>query len=76
MQTGIGGAEVKGWSDAEVDQLLAQMDVSNDQLMQLLDLLLVCRILLVAILFIKCAQFAWHFIGPFFPTTRQMIGKA
>ncbi len=76
MQTGIGGAEVKGWSDAEVDQLLAQVAEANEQLIVIGDLLLVCRILLGALLFIKCAQFAWHFIGPFFPTTRQMIGKA
>ena len=76
MQFGAGDAEVKGWSDAEVDQLLAMVEVTNEQLVIIADLLLVCRILLGALLFIKCAQFAWHFIGPFFPTTRQMIGKA
>jgi len=75
MQVGIGGPEVKGWSDAEVDQALAHLDIIEQKQHNIELLLSTNQVLLTALLVILVALFAWHAIGPFIPTSRQLIGK-
>lgn len=67
-------AEPKGWSDAEVDAIIASNQAISESVLELnlqMDLLTVF-ILSVGVFVI--ALFAWHASGLFFPNTRQFIG--
>jgi hypothetical protein len=63
------------WSDAEVDQALSHLETIEQKQHNIELLLSVHQSLLVAMLVIVVALFAWHAIGPFIPTSRQLIGK-
>ncbi len=63
------------WSDAEVDQALAYMESIEASQVKMEQQIELNIILIQSALVIITALFAWHAIGPFFPSSRQFIGK-
>lgn len=64
--------EPKGWSDAEVDQVIGHLEtlVENTQAITENQDRLILLLVLLAMFVI--AQFAWHAFGQFMPNAREI----
>ena len=70
----LGGLEIKGWSDAEVDLMLARVEeIQVEQQVQTLNQIST-QSLLVVLIFFVVSFFAYIASAQFFPTSSELTG--
>lgn len=64
-----------GWDDADVEALLEHTQSIQESQSQIAAYQPIFLTLTTSLLVLISALFAWHAIGPFLPTARQLIAK-